>query len=383
MDSRSVMRDRNSTRPTSSRRVFRASAAGGLVLLATACGCRAGWDPARMQDQPATGELSPDSSVMIVPAVMGGNPWKDVSDVLGLMLEQEGMPNVYTTEAEFKPAEGADLPKVAKAFAEWAPKQAFKQDCVLLAQVLGSPKSGVAEVRAVLTDSAGKLLWSERQTPDDKAFQKGKPSNPMTCCVFLTERLRPQFHLTAAIRGRVKDGRMQRLWVEKSGTPSEEEHAAMKQRAEKFKHAIGDAQLLVYPVQTLDGANTPYAADLVRQLGDAIDAKVTAAQEDTPLAIKVAGSSNEQKRLWDLARGFREHVRQTKPDADYTMVAEYLIRPDNKEVWSVHFVICDRAGEWVIVDFQNNHHADFTTVNPQTPEDCGKLVVRRLKGYLK
>jgi hypothetical protein len=174
---------------------------------------------------------------------------------------------------------------------------------------------------------------------------------------------------------------MARSWAKKSGTPSKSEYAAMEQRVEALKGALGDAKLLVYPVQTGDAANAQHAATLAQKLGKELDAQAVAA--DTPLDIEIAASSNEQKRLWDLARGFREHVRKVKPDADYTLVAEYLIRPHDKQVWTVHFVVCDRAGEWVIVDFQNNHHPDFNAIKPKMAEDCGDLVARRLAGYLK
>jgi hypothetical protein len=76
-------------------------------------------------------------------------------------------------------------------------------------------------------------------------------------------------------------------------------------------------------------------------------------------------------------------VLANKPDVDYALVADYVIRPDNGQVWAVNFVICDRAGDWVIVDFQNNHHDDFNAIAPKTADDCADLVSRRLAGYLK
>lgn len=49
----------------------------------------------------------------------------------------------------------------------------------------------------------------------------------------------------------------------------------------------------------------------------------------------------------------------------------------------MHFVVCDRKGEWVIVDMQNSHHDDYQTIKPTSKEGCNKLLVKRLKGYLK
>lgn len=362
--------------------LMRISVAACLAVLPSALGYQVGkTDPASSPDELKAADLGPDSSVMIVPVVLAGDAWKDVADVVGSMLEKGGMPNVWTTDAEFEPDEGADLAQIASAFGKWVPKQGFKTDCVLFAQILGSPASGVSEVRAVLVNAVGRVIWTDRQTPKDRDFRRVKPRNPMTSCVLLNDRLRPRFRLTSAMRGRVKDGRMARLGAEQSGAPSKKEYAAMKQRVEILKGALGDAKLVVYPAQGVHGANAQPAAKLFRKLNEEIGTQSVAV--DTPLDIEIAPSRNEQKRLWDLARGFREHVRKLKPDTDYALVAEYLIRPHDKQVWSVHFVICDRAGEWVIVDFQNNHHADFNAIKPKTVEDCGDLVIRRMAGYLK
>jgi hypothetical protein len=95
---------------------------------------------------------------------------------------------------------------------------------------------------------------------------------------------------------------------------------------------------------------------------------------------------NEQKVLWDMARGVREFVQAHRPDADYVLYAHYLMGKDasgKTAVGGVHFVICDREGRWVVVDFQNDHHGDFNAVNPKSREDCDQLVARRLKTYCR
>ncbi len=93
---------------------------------------------------------------------------------------------------------------------------------------------------------------------------------------------------------------------------------------------------------------------------------------------------NEQKPLWELARAFQKHVKRNPPEADYALLADYMMDPRaGRGAWAVHFVICDRDGEWVIVDFQNNHHGDFQSIDPKTFDDCGRLVAKRLEGYLR
>jgi hypothetical protein len=49
----------------------------------------------------------------------------------------------------------------------------------------------------------------------------------------------------------------------------------------------------------------------------------------------------------------------------------------------VHLVVCDRNGNWVAVDFQNNHHADYRTVLPRTVAECDRVAVSRLRQMLR
>lgn len=356
-----------------------------LATLPLLLGCQAS-AAAPYQHEDPTNALGPDSSLTIVPFVMAGEPSKDVADVVGLMLEQEGMPNIVTINTPFVPDTNAGFADMADAFAKWATQQKLTTDAVLFAEIRGELGKGVDEVRAVLVDTGGHVLWKDRQTPEDANFCRVKPSNPMSCCVLLRDRLIPRFQLTSATRGRVKDGRLERLWAEKSGTPAQAEYDAMAQRVKILREKLGDGTLLVFPAQlhpaeVAAGDTTDHAATLVAELSR--DLHVAAVAAESSLKLEVAPSSNEQARLWELARKFRQHVRTSKPDADYSLVAEYTIRPSTREVWTVHFVICDRAGEWVIVDFQNNHHADFNAIAPKSPDDCARLVARRLAEYLR
>ncbi|MFH1999683.1 MAG: hypothetical protein ABIK28_08385, partial [Planctomycetota bacterium] len=59
------------------------------------------------------------------------------------------------------------------------------------------------------------------------------------------------------------------------------------------------------------------------------------------------------------------------------------LQADGRVAGAVHFALCDRKGDWVIVDFQNNHHDDFNEVSPKSWKDCNALATIRLKGYLE
>ena len=59
------------------------------------------------------------------------------------------------------------------------------------------------------------------------------------------------------------------------------------------------------------------------------------------------------------------------------------MRPSDGKVWTVHTIVCDRAGDWVIVDFQNEYQADFNRIAPKSRSDADDLVVERVAGYLR
>ena len=100
------------------------------------------------------------------------------------------------------------------------------------------------------------------------------------------------------------------------------------------------------------------------------------------------GSPNELRVVWDTARALRKYLKGNPFNADYALYAEYLIgrkkgQPEQQVVGAVHFFVCNQEGEWVIVDFQNNHHADFQGIDPKSREDCDLLLLQRLKRHLK
>jgi hypothetical protein len=64
-------------------------------------------------------------------------------------------------------------------------------------------------------------------------------------------------------------------------------------------------------------------------------------------------------------------------------LAEYFVNPAGGPVGAVHFVVCEKSGDWVLVDFQNSTHEDFQRISPKNVEDCDRLAVERLAKRLK
>jgi hypothetical protein len=325
-----------------------------------------------------------EASLTVLPAGLSGTVSKQVGEVIGMLLERGGLNHLELSTAEFRPPQQADLTATGKALGEFVRTNPPKTDYVLFADLLGSPEKGVAEVRGVIVNKQGEVVWQDRQTPDDADFKRIKPQEPLQCCILLAERLRPVLGLDDPTRANAPEGKLAKRWQEKTGIPDEAEQAALKERQQAFKKAGPTASLLIYPVRAGDEVSKDCATDVVKLINEAKVAKATAADQGPQLEIK--GSMNEQKMLWDMARGVREYLQSHRPDADYVLYADYLMGRDasGKEVvGGVHFVMCDRQGQWVIVDFQNDHWEDFRAINPKSRADCDRLVVKRLEGYCR
>lgn len=336
--------------------------------------------------QSKTGESAKprrDSSVTVFPMYVMGKSSKDIRDVMGLMLEKEyGMTDIHVTDAAFERTTPADFDATANEFGEFIKQHPIDAQFALYAEVDGAwDPPRVLEVRAALAGRDGTIVWTDRQTPDDHAFKRLRVTDPMTCCMLIAERLQTQVDHSVTAAKSVGEGRMERLWREKSGTPDEAIRAEIQARLDLFKRNHPKSKVLIYPVRTAPESEEDAARLIVEQLNDARFCQ--AQQAVAAPRFEIAPSSNEQKRLWDLAKGFRAYLQSDPPDADYALLAEYTVNPRDQKVWTVHTVVCDRNGEWVLVDFQNDHQADFRRIDPRTTEDCAKLVLARLKSCVR
>jgi hypothetical protein len=139
----------------------------------------------------------------------------------------------------------------------------------------------------------------------------------------------------------------------------------------------------VYPIHLWEGFDESGAVQLAKMLSE--QGICQAEPSNADIKLKIKGNSNEQKVLWDTAREFRDFIRKNPPATQYAMLADYGLgsTSDGKQEAShVHLILCDKSGDWVLVDFQNSHHPDFQRITPKSIEDCNRLAVERLKSYL-
>lgn len=319
----------------------------------------------------------------IFPMRLVDRPNQDVSDALGMILENDGMMNLQPAEVSFQPDPGAPWEDMPTRLEEFMRSHPIATKYAIYAEIIGSPKNGVDELRWIIVDSEGKLVMSDRLLRNDRTLKRllGRQPEPLTCCTAVAKRI---FTLAKWQKGHAPkegEGTYARLWAEKSGTPSEAERQAMNQRLVHLKEKLKDSRIVVLPTRVADRGDAGSASRLAHGMSEALGISVAALSE--PVNLDIPGSSNEQRMLWDFARKLREHLRNHPIDADYILMADYLAEFAKGHVGAVHVVICDRTGDWVSVDFQNSHHPDFRRISPKSIEDCDKLATERIEKQLK
>jgi hypothetical protein len=361
-----------------------------LVLLATGvchftvvAELQAGLAPDQQQRQELMKSKGPEDSLTILPVRLAGRPFDRVTEVVGLLLERQGLKNIELGKAPLEAANLADLNSLSAAVGEFVKANPITTSYALYAEYNGDRQTGLNELRAVVVDQTGAVVWTDRQTPQDEAFRKLGQPDPMDLSVLLVEQLSPQLGLNEETAKAAKPGKMAAIMDQRSGLPPQAERDALPERQKAMKQALPGATLLVYPARVGGNkASVPSATNVVQLLNQ--EGLCKAVQAEQTIVLKASQADpNELKALWGLAREFRDYVRANPPAADYALYADYVFNPQNSEQGFVHFIICDRKGEWVIVDMQNSHHPDYQSIGVTSRARCDQLLVKRLEGYLK
>jgi hypothetical protein len=335
----------------------------------------------------------PEASLTILPVglVTDGKPMDPpdqrvrdlrdrVTEVVGLFLEKMGLKTIELGKTAFNPAAKADMADLAITLAEFVKQHPITTEYVLYAEGV----VGAEGMRAILADKTGAVVWSDRLTAQDEPFKSGTPE-PMVACELLVKRLSPQLGLNEETRKAAKPGKIAAIMAERSGEPPENETAPLPGRQKDMKNGMPNATLVVFSVRARVADNAPEAAHatgLVKMINDEGLFKAEPAKQ--PLLLKSSQADpNEMKIMWDLAREFRDYLRKNPMDADYVLYADYRFNPQNWQQGFVHFIVCDRKGEWVFAELVNSHFPAYQSIKPTSKEDCDKVLVRRLKVCLK
>jgi hypothetical protein len=153
----------------------------------------------------------------------------------------------------------------------------------------------------------------------------------------------------------------------------------MDRRLATERSSFGQATLTIYPFRIWGTEEGSFegAKALAEKLNEAgLFQGAAVAGMDT--GLKARRNPNQMKILWDSARMFRKYLRDHPADTDYALLVDVTIPADH-----LHLILCKGSGEWMMVDFQNSHHQDFSEIEPKTLDDCVSLAVRRFERRLE
>jgi hypothetical protein len=322
-------------------------------------------------------------SITIYPIIMLGQPHRNVAEVAAVLLERANVEEIDVSDDEFNTSAVSSVWETAGSFSTYVRGVEFATDYAMLGEYLGGPDTGPAgiEVRSIIVDREGNLVWVDSQKPGDPDFDVIKPDSPMMCTYFMINRLRTQLGLPDPERKSAPEGRWSAYLNEASARPADEEFAAMEERLSTMRDGFASSALVVFPVLVNSTINTEHAQLLVKALNEGQTCKAKVAPDG--LVLEVEPGPNEAKMLWNLARSFRRYVGNNAIDGEYALYAQYIVESESGEAHAVHFVVCDAEGCWVVVDLQNSHQLDFQALAPLTEEKCNGLVITRLGRYLE
>lgn len=322
----------------------------------------------------------PAASLTIVPVMLVGRPFDRMTDALGVLLEQQGLRSIELGRTPFTGGVKAEMRALCGSLASFLRTNAIATDYALYAEFNGP---SLDEIRAVVLEKSGEVVWMDHQTTRDNAFQAlGTQREPMTLLTFLTERLRPQFSLNDET-ARSGSHKLQDRFNAQSGYGSAEETGKlMPARVKAMKQSRQQATLTVLGVRMEGAVNVASASDLAKRINKTkLFQKAEPAKK--PILLEASlGSGDQAKYLWAIAREFQAYIKKNPPEADYALYADYLFNRQDWRQGGVQFVVCDRQGEWVMAELTNSGHEDYQRVKPISAEGCDTLLVERLQGFL-
>ena len=322
----------------------------------------------------------PEASLSILPMMIAGRPFDRATDFLGVLLEQRGLQHIEIGRVPFTAGVKTEMPVLSVSLAGFLRTNSIATDYALYVELNGPT---LDEVRAVVMDKSGEMVWSDHQTTRDKAFQAlGTPRDPMTLMAFLVDRLSPQFSLNDDTAKKRSHKLEDALKASSGYAPAGETEERMPARLKTLKDSRQKATLMVLGVRMERAVNITNASDLAKQIGEAkLFQAVVPAKQPALLEASLAGG-DQLRYLWAIAREFQAYVKKNPPDADYVLYADYIFNRQHWQQGGVQFVVCDRQGEWVIAELTNSDQEDYQRVKPISAEGCDKLLVERLADRL-
>jgi len=320
-----------------------------------------------------------DASLAVLPTEVVGRAMPQVGEVVALLLERGGMTHLELPESTFTAPSEAGPAAAGVAFGAFVREHPVASDFALFTDFGGSSATGFESVTALIVDRQGRVAWCDRAAKGDAAFDRARIREPMDACVFVVERLRPALNLGDPRSGSAPAGPIAERMRRAGGVPDSKELDAIAGRTKAFCAKRATATIAICPTRVNGAFSEESAATIARELA-AAHWTVPAPTADGPRAPRPS-TMNQQQVAWSLARELSAWTRTHAPDAEYALMADYLI--GEKGVLGVQFAICDRKGEIVMVDVQNDHQKAFKSIAPRDAAQCDRLVAQQVKALCK
>ena len=117
----------------------------------------------------------PDGTLTILPVRLAGKPWDRVTEVVGVLLEQQGLRNIELGKTAFTPA-ATNWESLATNVGAFVKTNPITTGYALYAEYNGDHKTGLNELRAVVVDQTGAVVWTDFLTMQDEALKKNRRS---------------------------------------------------------------------------------------------------------------------------------------------------------------------------------------------------------------
>lgn len=326
-------------------------------------------------------------SLMVYPILMGkeGIPDDQGTQKLGvligknaaMLLEEYGVRPDISTEHPVSITAEDSLSNMGKKFQSFLAERKPSADYSLFARFHAGPSENgpvITRICAMLADSAGQIVWSEEQTEFSKEF------TPIHGLMKLAKMVDSVSDLKEPDWNNRKPGPFARRMQAQAGLPSPEEHEAMEKRFKAAQGSFNDATLTIYPFRIWEqkegsGEGAEALANKLNEVG--VFKSAIVAEADTHLVAKRDPENPGQPIIIaDSARDFRAYLEKHPPATDYALLVDVTVPTHH-----VHFILCDKTGEWLHFNIANSHHDDFKAINPVTVEDCAQLVFWRMKDW--
>lgn len=305
-------------------------------------------------------------SVTILPVTAMPNEFpedfaKRVAMVIGTLLEKQGLEKIEIADKPIVTANSQKITDLVTDYQKAVQSSSFTTDLALQVQFDGKPNTGVQSLRWLVIDRTGKVVVQKEATSNDWKNANIRPSDPMTCSAYVAEQLQKHWKLPG--KPSSTDGKLVTFWKRDAGLPEADELTRMQERRSLYRKERSSKTLsIVIPKRS--GHDSGIASkELAASLGKSLRMEVQVI-EDSKL-IPSTMHSNEQRVLWDMAKATKKWIEETRPQTDYVLCLDAA--SIESHLHFIHLILCNRQGDWVWVDYMNDHHQDFPSKSAQTP----------------